>query len=235
MRLALPMPGWGTSPSPAISLDVSTMTTRLCAWSARTRATSRSIVVLPTPGLPSIRMLLPDKTRSSMILLVPKTARPTRQVRPITLPLRFRMPAMRCSVRSMPARLSPPKGLKLDTTPLISSSVVSCCPIASSRSKKRAWGGLPRSRIISKRPSRGSRSCNQRRTRWGKTSSRDSKSSTTTFCTIGSMASAMTAAPAGWASAVSGMYWVNAHLRQVSCTHYLEPVRSNARAAISRK
>ena len=35
------------------------MTTRLPASSARTRATSRSIVVLPTPGFPSRRMLSP--------------------------------------------------------------------------------------------------------------------------------------------------------------------------------
>ena len=38
---------------------VSTMTTRLPRSSASTRATSRSIVVLPTPGRPSSRMLCP--------------------------------------------------------------------------------------------------------------------------------------------------------------------------------
>ena len=43
-----------------------------------------------------------------MISMVPKTARPTRQVRPTILPLRLRMAVMRCSVRSMPARLSSP-------------------------------------------------------------------------------------------------------------------------------
>ena len=77
------MPGCGISPSPAISFEVSTMTTRLCRSSASTRAISRSIVVLPTPGLPSSRMLLPDSTMSRMMAMVPKTARPTRQVRPI--------------------------------------------------------------------------------------------------------------------------------------------------------
>ena len=51
MRRECPMPGCGTSPSPAISFDVSTMTTRLRS-SASTRAHSRSIVVLPTPGRP---------------------------------------------------------------------------------------------------------------------------------------------------------------------------------------
>ncbi len=58
MRRALPMAGWGTSPSPPISLDVSTMTTRLCSSSASVRAISRMTVVLPTPGLPRNRMLL---------------------------------------------------------------------------------------------------------------------------------------------------------------------------------
>ena len=84
------------------------MITRLRRSSARTRATSRSIVVLPTPGRPSIRMLLPDSTMSRMMAMVPKTARPTRQVSPTMRPARLRMAEMRCSVRSMPARLSSP-------------------------------------------------------------------------------------------------------------------------------
>ena len=41
--------------------------------------------------------------------MVPNTARPMRQVRPTTLPARLRMAEMRCSVRSIPARLSSPK------------------------------------------------------------------------------------------------------------------------------
>ena len=44
------------SPSPAISFEVSTTTTRLPSSSASTRAASRSIVVLPTPGRPSSRI-----------------------------------------------------------------------------------------------------------------------------------------------------------------------------------
>ena len=68
---AVPMPGCGMSPSPAISLEVSTMTTRLPASSARTRATSRSMVVLPTPGFPSRRMLSPVRTMSSIMRMVP--------------------------------------------------------------------------------------------------------------------------------------------------------------------
>ena len=69
MRRARPMAGCGMSPSPAISLEVSTTTTRLV--SARTRATSRSMVVLPTPGLPRSSMLLPDSTMSPMMSMVP--------------------------------------------------------------------------------------------------------------------------------------------------------------------
>ncbi len=51
MRRARPTAGCGISPSPPISLEVSTITTRLL--SASTRAASRSMVVLPTPGRPS--------------------------------------------------------------------------------------------------------------------------------------------------------------------------------------
>ena len=51
--------GCGMSPSPAISFDVSTMTTRLPRSSASTRAHSRSIVVLPIPGGPSSRIDFP--------------------------------------------------------------------------------------------------------------------------------------------------------------------------------
>ena len=62
------------SPSPAISLDVSTMITRLWALSASTRATSRNIVVLPD-ARPSqySSVLRPDSTWSSMTLMVPNT------------------------------------------------------------------------------------------------------------------------------------------------------------------
>ena len=58
MRRARPMPGCGMSLSPAISFDVSTITTRLRS-SESTRAHSRSIVVLPTPGRPSKHIDLP--------------------------------------------------------------------------------------------------------------------------------------------------------------------------------
>ena len=62
MRLARPTAGWGTSPSPPISLEVSTITTRL--FSARRRAASRSMVVLPIPGRPNNSKLLPLSIKS---------------------------------------------------------------------------------------------------------------------------------------------------------------------------
>ena len=116
MRRAWPIAGCGMSPSPAISFEVSTMTTRLFMSSASTRATSRSIVVLPTPGRPSISVLLPVLMRSSMTWIVPNTARPTRHVSPTMRPRRLRMHEMRCSVRSMPARLSSPNSSMRATT-----------------------------------------------------------------------------------------------------------------------
>ena len=45
------------------------MTTR--RLSASTRAASRSMVVLPTPGGPSSNTLWPDSTRSWMMSMVP--------------------------------------------------------------------------------------------------------------------------------------------------------------------
>lgn len=51
----------------------------------------------------------PDSTRSATICALPRMARPTRQVRPMMRPARLRRQEMRCSVREMPARLSPPK------------------------------------------------------------------------------------------------------------------------------
>ena len=95
MRRARPIAGCGTSPSPAISFDVSTITTRFLASSANTRAVSRRIVVFPTPGLPKIRTLLPDLIRSSINLTEPYTALPTLQVSPTGSPARFLTTEMR--------------------------------------------------------------------------------------------------------------------------------------------
>ena len=82
------------------------MMTRFLALSERTRATSLSIVVLPTPGLPSNSTLRPDVIRSSMTRIVPKTARPTLNVIPTISPDRFFIADILCNVRSMPALLS---------------------------------------------------------------------------------------------------------------------------------
>jgi len=46
-------------------------------------------------------MLSPDSTRSWMIAIVPKTARPMRQVSPTTIPARLRIAEMRWRVRSI--------------------------------------------------------------------------------------------------------------------------------------
>ena len=154
MRRALPIAGCGMSPSPAISLEVSTTTTRLLNSEARTRAASRSMVVLPTPGRPMIRIERPASMWSRRISIVPKTERPTRQVRPTTRSDRLRIAEMRWSVRSMPARLSPPKLPMREITQLRSSSVTSRSSSVTSPEVRRASGRRPRSMTISRRPSR---------------------------------------------------------------------------------
>ncbi len=116
IRRALPIAGCGMSPSPAISFEVSTTTTRLRCSSARTRAASRSIVVLPMPGRPMIRIDFPVSMKSAMISIVPYTARPMRSVSPTTFPFRLRIALIRWSVRSMPARLSSPNVPMWSTT-----------------------------------------------------------------------------------------------------------------------
>ena len=119
----LPMAGWGMSPSPAISLLVSTITTRRS--SEIMRAASRNSVVLPTPGRPSKSTFRPSVIRSRTMSTVPETALPTRQVSPTTSPVRLRMAEMRCKVRSIPARLSVPKWPSFFTVCDRSSAVIS--------------------------------------------------------------------------------------------------------------
>lgn len=106
--LARPIAGCGTAPSPAISFEVSTMTTLLDASSASTLATSRRMVVFPTPGLPSMSTLLLLSMRFWMSFTLPNTALPTLQVSPTGSPSRSRITENRCRVRSMPALLSSP-------------------------------------------------------------------------------------------------------------------------------
>ena len=62
------MPGCGMSPSPRDLVRRVDDHHPLARSSASTRATSRSMVVLPTPGRPSSRMLRPDSTMSRMIV-----------------------------------------------------------------------------------------------------------------------------------------------------------------------
>mmetsp|Transcript_8006 Transcript_8006/g.29972 ORF Transcript_8006/g.29972 Transcript_8006/m.29972 type:complete len:269 (+) Transcript_8006:2765-3571(+) len=108
MRRALPIPGWGISPSPPISLDVSTITTRRPHSTLNTRDISRIAVVLPTPGRPNSKIETPVCSKSFTKSALPSTARPTRHVNPTTTPDRFRITDTRCSVSFTPARLSPP-------------------------------------------------------------------------------------------------------------------------------
>ena len=67
-----------------------------------TRAISRRAVVLPTPGRPSIKIDWPVSTKSRIMPIVPNTARPTLNVKPIISPLRLRRALIRCRVCSMP-------------------------------------------------------------------------------------------------------------------------------------
>jgi len=180
MRLAWPMAGWGISPSPAISFEVSMMTTRFLVLSASTRAASRSMVVLPTPGRPSSRMFCPDSMRSAIMSTMPKTARPTLQVRPTMSPWRLRIAEMRWRVRSMPALLSVVNSPMRATTKAMSFWSTSLQLTTISLWGKRASGGEPRSSTISR--SSFSPDCSRRGSRMcgGSTSRRASRSSATT-------------------------------------------------------
>lgn len=108
IRRAVAIPGCGTSPSPAISLEVSIMTTLLWAASASMLEMSLIAVVFPTPGRPSSSIDLPDSTTSAAIFALPVMALPTRQVRPTICPSRLRMQLILCRHLLIPARLSPP-------------------------------------------------------------------------------------------------------------------------------
>mmetsp|Transcript_36946 Transcript_36946/g.94487 ORF Transcript_36946/g.94487 Transcript_36946/m.94487 type:complete len:280 (+) Transcript_36946:878-1717(+) len=171
IRRAEPMAGCGTSPSPPISLEVSTMTTRFRKSSLSTRAISRITVVLPTPGRPRKRMLSLASSRSWTISMCPVTARPTRQVRPTTFPLRLRMQLIRCKVPSTPARLSPPNSPKASQAASRSSQDTSSSHrISDSPSpRKRASGRRPMSRMTSSRVERCGWLITRSRMRGGKT------------------------------------------------------------------
>ena len=149
--LARPIAGCGTAPSPAISFDVSTMTTLLDASSASTLATSRRMVVLPTPGLPSMSTLLLLSMRFWMSFTLPNTALPTLQVSPTGSPSRSRITENRCRVRSMPALLSSPNLPSPERTCCISSIDTSWLLNVSVLLVNLASGSLPRSMTTSTR------------------------------------------------------------------------------------
>ena len=108
IRRAEAIPGCGTSPSPAISLEVSITTTLLWAASASILEMSLMAVVFPTPGRPSNSIDLPDSTTSAAMFALPAIALPTRQVKPTICPSLLRMQLIRCRHLLIPARLSPP-------------------------------------------------------------------------------------------------------------------------------
>jgi len=115
--------------------------------SANTRATSRAMVVLPTPGRP----LLKRFTGLNQILNYfngPENRRPTRQVNRTIVPFRLRIAEIRCRVLFMPARLSSPKLLDRETTYSRSRAVTSWERMTISRLNKRLQdigpGHIPR-------------------------------------------------------------------------------------------
>ena len=69
--------------SPAISFEVSITITLFSLSSAKTRAISRIIVVLPIPGFPKTKIELSDSSKSRIIEIIPSISRPIRQVRPL--------------------------------------------------------------------------------------------------------------------------------------------------------
>ena len=95
------------SPSPAISFDVSTMMTRLFSSVESTRALSRKQRRLADSGTAEQQQALSgfDDVAQNVDGAVDGAADAARQTRQ-SLSRRLRMAEMRCSVRSMPARLS---------------------------------------------------------------------------------------------------------------------------------
>ena len=94
------------SPSPAISFEVSTITTRLPSSSATNLEISLNFVVLPTPGRPKNKILLFIMQISFIQAIVPVTTLPILQVRPIILPCLFLIALILWSVPGIPERLS---------------------------------------------------------------------------------------------------------------------------------
>ena len=179
MRRAPPIPGCGISPSPPISLEVSTTTTRFLHSSANNLEISRIVVVFPTPGRPRNRIDLPAVARSATMAAEPSTDRPALQVKPTIFPARLRMALIRCRVPSMPARLSPPNSPHASIALCRSSSETGISLSLTSPVVYRARGGLPKSITTSINDTkRGSDSrVSRRRGGMSRTSSRTSSAS----------------------------------------------------------
>ena len=111
-----------------------------------------------------------------MTRMVPYTARPTLSVSPMASPRRFRIADMRCSVRSMPARLSSPNSPMREIVYRMSSDDTSDAPSGTLCSRKRASGSRPRSRTTSSSWSRSSLPANGSRMSAGSLSIRTSRS-----------------------------------------------------------
>mmetsp|Transcript_30272 Transcript_30272/g.88555 ORF Transcript_30272/g.88555 Transcript_30272/m.88555 type:complete len:217 (-) Transcript_30272:200-850(-) len=114
IQRALPMAGWGSSPSPAISHVLSTTTTFSRLSSAKVRAISRRHVVFPTPGRPMssndcLRWAISIKNVfHAMVAISPLVALPTRTATPKTFSgnrMGCVIKLIRCNVPAMPRRL----------------------------------------------------------------------------------------------------------------------------------
>mmetsp|Transcript_9568 Transcript_9568/g.20959 ORF Transcript_9568/g.20959 Transcript_9568/m.20959 type:complete len:259 (-) Transcript_9568:1736-2512(-) len=137
MRRARPMAGWEMSPLPAISLLVSTISTRLV--NAKKQAQSRRRVVLPAPGQPTSSTLLPCSSSLCSSRYMPGTLLPRRNVSPITSPDRFSLRDTRCRVLSMPARLSASENGPTAAVTSARSAALTRTSISSRSISKKPW------------------------------------------------------------------------------------------------
>mmetsp|Transcript_99341 Transcript_99341/g.170995 ORF Transcript_99341/g.170995 Transcript_99341/m.170995 type:complete len:364 (+) Transcript_99341:878-1969(+) len=156
MRRARPRDGWTRWPLPQISLLVSTTTT-LGYTSDRTRAASRIMVVWPHPGGERNSTECPRST-SFRKSAHPRTARPTRRLRPYTSVVAgARMAEIRCRDPSRTARLSSPNlDTPMDWMTWFRSAGVTTIAGSGSTKAERSWpnairGRCPTSRMMSRR------------------------------------------------------------------------------------
>mmetsp|Transcript_2666 Transcript_2666/g.5880 ORF Transcript_2666/g.5880 Transcript_2666/m.5880 type:complete len:259 (-) Transcript_2666:1775-2551(-) len=137
MRRASPIAAWGMSPLPAISLLVSTISTRFVL--AKKQAQSRRRVVLPAPGQPTSSTLLPCSSSLCSSRYMPGTLLPRRNVSPITTPDRLSLRDTRCRVLSMPARLSASENEPTAAVTSARSAALTRTSISSRSISKKPW------------------------------------------------------------------------------------------------